>query len=560
MIRIPKLKLSVAQVILLVVIGVVAVRSLLPFFHIGFPNTHDGEGHVARVANYAVAIRQGHIPPRIAPTFSNGYGYPIFNYFYPLLSMLGAPAVLVGLHPELVIKLVLMVVWVTLWIGIFLYIQQLVKSRMAALMGLLVFMMSPYIYSLMFVRGAYGELLAATAFVWVLYCIEKRAISEKSKIAFSIPTSILSGLLLLAHNIYAVLLFPAAGVYALLRNKKKEWKRIFIEFGIGFCLSAFFWVPVLLEKNYVVLDEKLSSFYDKHFISLQQLLSSQVTFGLSTTDMADTISYGVGLGSIVTFVLAVILMFKSVLKKKKIEKRSWVLLVLATALVFLMLPISLPIWKVSFILPYIQFPWRLLGPLGLVLAVLAAHVWASVSKTERAIIIIALLINAFYILGWHWPTYNHYDKEYYLNYRQSTTLLGEARPKVFTVDPSLLSLQTPQIFGEGQIEMGKWRGTYRYYTVDAQESVTIVEPTSYFLGWKVWANGKEIAVDKVIENQGQVAYTLPAGHWEIKSKITQLTIARIIGNTLTLVGVLLIGMLSMVSLKKYTLHKRHSKK
>ena len=60
----------------------------------GFPYTHDGENHLARIANYAVALRQGQFPPRWAPSFWAGYGYPVFNFNYPLLNIAAVPFLL----------------------------------------------------------------------------------------------------------------------------------------------------------------------------------------------------------------------------------------------------------------------------------------------------------------------------------------------------------------------------------------------------------------------------------------------------------------------------------
>ena len=40
----------------------------LPYFRVGLPVTHDGENHVARFAQYYLALKQGQFPPRLAPT------------------------------------------------------------------------------------------------------------------------------------------------------------------------------------------------------------------------------------------------------------------------------------------------------------------------------------------------------------------------------------------------------------------------------------------------------------------------------------------------------------
>ncbi len=57
-----------------IILALTLVVFILPMFHSGFPFTHDGENHLARIANYAVALKQGQFPPRWAPTFwSSGF-------------------------------------------------------------------------------------------------------------------------------------------------------------------------------------------------------------------------------------------------------------------------------------------------------------------------------------------------------------------------------------------------------------------------------------------------------------------------------------------------------
>ena len=556
--------LSLVEKIGAVVLVAVIVRSLLPLATTGFPATHDGEGHIARIANYAAAVRQGHIPPRIAPTFWNGYGYPIFNFHYPFLSIVGTPLVLAGIHPELALKFWVVVGWLALWSGTFLYTQKITASRAAALLGTLIAALNPYFYSLVYVRGSYGELFATAAAIWLLFFIEQRA-SHAPKatknnaglppVSLHLGVILTSAVMLLAHNIYAVLLFPCSFLYAFIRRKTIGSLTVVLEFIVGFGLAAFFWIPALLEKKYVRFDEQFSQFYLDHFVEFKQLFSSSVTFGTSVAGGGDTMSLGIGLAGL--SVLAAAALYWAFIKLQILEKKSFakispqssqkgifIAALLAVSSILVMLPVSLFLWKVLFILPYFQFPWRFLGPLSIVLAVLAAVLWNTKNKMLQYIMIGGIVLNLFYFVSWYWPSYNHFAPEYYLNYFQTATIYDEFRPKTFTVEPGTLSPGQPQLQGTGSIHDVKWRGTYRTYVVLATEPVTIVEPTMYFPGWKVWANGKEQTVisesDAAGENlyKGQVAYQLPAGEWQISSKMTQHTPARLIGNTLTMISIL----------------------
>jgi len=57
----------------------------------GLPFTHDSQNHLMRIANYTIALREGQLPPRWAPNLNNRFGYPVFNFNYPLPNILTQP-------------------------------------------------------------------------------------------------------------------------------------------------------------------------------------------------------------------------------------------------------------------------------------------------------------------------------------------------------------------------------------------------------------------------------------------------------------------------------------
>ncbi len=534
--------------ILLLVVSVLVIRSLLPLFPVGFPATHDGETHIARMVNYAVALRQGQFPPRFAPSFWNGFGYPVFNFHYPLLNILGSPFVIIGLDPEVVFKVVIGLAWISLWIGTFVYVWQVTKERTAGLMGVLLLLMGPYFYTLVYVRGSYGELLACAAFVWALFVIEWR--SEKNKkIPFISSTLILlTTAVLLAHNIYATLLFPSMLLYGVLKKPKYlSGVNVATEFLIAFGLSAFFWIPSLLEKKYIIFDDLLNTLYLDHFNSLMQLVNSNVTFGISIAGTQDTLSLGIGatgvavLGSAALYILQKVFPERTKLLRSTSTLYIAVGLVCAALFIFLQLPISKLLWQYLFILPYFQFPWRFLGPLTLVLAAVGGFLWHTKQRVVQILLLGGLIIHATVIPKWYWPSYSHFEPAYYFNYQLTSTILDELRPKTFSVEPWIVSSNTPEVQGSATVSDLKWRGTYRTYSITTSEPTIVVEPTMYFLGWKVWANGQPIDLlipeknpDAAQKYKGQVAFSLPAGTWQIRSQMTQQTPARLVGNSLSI--------------------------
>src|SRR5579859_2209261 len=76
------------------------------YFHSGFPYTHDGENHLARFASYILSIHEHQIPPRFASNLFNHYGYPVFNFNYPLANMLSLPFSYAHIHYEITFKVI----------------------------------------------------------------------------------------------------------------------------------------------------------------------------------------------------------------------------------------------------------------------------------------------------------------------------------------------------------------------------------------------------------------------------------------------------------------------
>src|SRR5258708_7660284 len=93
----------------LILIVVLSVYITRVYFHAGVPYTHDGENHLARFANYILAVRERQIPPRFAPNLFDHYGYPVFNYNYPLANIFSVPFSYLHVHYEVTFKILMFV-------------------------------------------------------------------------------------------------------------------------------------------------------------------------------------------------------------------------------------------------------------------------------------------------------------------------------------------------------------------------------------------------------------------------------------------------------------------
>lgn len=552
-----KVRCTKAEMVLLGLVLFNIAILLWPLLKTGYPPTHDGEGHIARAANYAMAFRQGNIPPRWAPTFWNGFGYPIFNYYYPLLSILATPLIFAKLHPEVAVKLILGIAVVLTAGGLFWLLKRWGKA--AGFFGVLAFLLSPYYFNLLFVRGAYGEVMAYLCLPWLVLAIEKiRNLNFKkaSRIEIGWWLTVLvvaTASLSLAHNITAMILIPAVFIFAVVRlYKKPNFLLSLLTMLVAMGITMFFWIPVLMEKGLTVLDEAVLREFPHHFPTLRQIVYSPVEQGFSIPGPNDSISLTPGVLMWAIVIVALMTVFQ---KKLSTTERSGLrsILLLWAVCLFFTLSVSFPLWKIIQPLQFMQFSWRFLGMMVFLGALLGAIIFERTPKQfQLRLVVIAIGLSVVRV-GWPVNALLHHPGEYYFNHIQTTTVWDDARPQTFKVRQNHLSPQLPLIEGNAEVTVHDWKGVYRKYTVNAKEKVEITEPTAYFPGWEVEANGQKLELYPE-EALGQIHYRLEPGEYRIRTRFTQNTFPRILGNTLTVLsGIFAIGLIGLVASKKLSL-------
>ena len=74
----------------------ISIPVILPYFQAGYFPTHDGEWAVVRLADMFRTIRDLQIPARYSGELNFGYGYPLFNFAYPMPYYLGILMYMLG--------------------------------------------------------------------------------------------------------------------------------------------------------------------------------------------------------------------------------------------------------------------------------------------------------------------------------------------------------------------------------------------------------------------------------------------------------------------------------
>jgi uncharacterized membrane protein len=510
--------------------AVLFLLSLLPtiaLFHSGLPITHDGQDHVARIANFYLNLTQGNWFPVWAPNLNWGYGHPILEFLYPLPSYIASIFHFIGFSLVDSTKIVFGLGMVLSFFFMYLWLSQFV-SKYAAIFGAMLYLYAPYRFVETYVRGDIGENLAFAFIPLVLFFIYK--LQGKEKYKFVIGGSLALSLLILAHNAISLMLMPFILAYSLFlvylsKNRKQLSLNLILLIAGGFALSAFFWIPALIEGKYTLRNIVTAGGYLGRFINLQSIIYGPWSYGGSGQF---TVQYGIFQWLAIIFSPILI-----IIKRKEKEKclLTGILLFFVIASTFLMFKESNFIWSKFILLQNFQFPWRFLAIVVFTTATLGSLVFDLIPK-KISLIFLLIVISLILFIGSFYSQANGYQYKpvgFYSGIYNSTTDTGESAP-IWSVRFMEHRAKAPAevIEGAGRIKEVIHLATYQEYEFDSLTSARILINTLYFPNWSVYIEGKKTQIlFQDPQYRGLMTfYTTPGNHKvEVKLEDTKLRIA-----------------------------------
>lgn len=516
----------------------VSIWILWPIFETGLPATHDGQNHLGRMANYYLAVKQGQIPPRWAPNLNAGFGYPVLNFNYPLANILSVPLIAVNLGVENAYKSLMVLGYILGGVGTFVFLKRRF-SEQAALFGAMLYISAPYQIMNIFVRGNIGETLSLSLLPWILLYIDK--VVDKNKKSNQIVLTLLMAAMWLGHNLMVVLSVPMLGLYVLFLHGKKRVKKIAKPVILSWVLVAFFWLPAVGEMNNTIMaSSRLNREYIEHFATFSELLFSPLSFGFSEPGPVDGMTFNVGLLNWVVVGLSLLIM----LIRKRFSRFSLLFIFLFLFAFFMMLPASRLVWNLIPYAGFIQFPWRMLFITVIASSMLGAHLFDKIRLKWPLVLLFVIYLTMTskigLIKGWFSA-----DDFHWFSFPLTTTVSQENDPKDFDRSAAFVYFSGDEskikaLEGHADVTViDKWTGSSHRYELEASEDSLIVERTVYFPGWLVEINGKrvELIIDKD-KTFGLISYRLPKGVHTIESKFTQMTPLRVVGNIISIIGIM----------------------
>ncbi len=566
---------------ILIVLLLCAV-AITPLLRGQSPCTHDGDLHYFRVTAMKHAFQQGILFSRWLPDLAFGYGYPFFNYRAPVSYYLALGLHLTGLSLPWALNLVYVLSILGCGLGAFLLARD-IFGPWAGLVAGVAYAYAPYQFVDALVRANAPESLALALMPFVLWAFRRLALnsSKGSGRRWFLASVGSLALLYLTHNISSLLFTPLliaylAALWWTHRQERDRWALVALALGLALGLTAFFWFPALAEKRYVQLHmSRVTRNNDFHynFLGLREIFSPPTP--LNTALMNPPMKIHLGL---IPAVLAALQVFKwaggQVASGKWASSRErWTIsgffALAAAVLIFMSTRASVWLWEHVPLLPFVQFPWRLIGRAALPTSLLAGALFSNQTQQTHSkshasrftfyFVVPALILAALPSL---YPPHGYCPKSPHptitdvFAYERQTGLVGvdpegsyfpiwvKNRPESSPLEEQYATDGTIARFDESRLPEGAEVLEAEYGPNRARLILESPEPfrarylTFYFPGWRVRVDGEPVEITPA-EPDGLITFDLPAGRHEVTIRFGE-TPLRLVADTVSLLSLVLV--------------------
>ena len=361
-----------------------AALAIAPQYFRGNSCGHDFDFHLISWIDAQTSWRQGIFYPHWTQSANFGAGEPRFVFYPPLTWMLGAALGLVLPWP--LVSLALTFLFLA---GTGLATRALARQALcdgAATLAGCTAIFSGYALFCAYERSAFGE-LAGGCWIPLLLLLIQRDRNPAGSFFHRVFDSSAAPLALVVAGAWlsnapvgvmaSYLLAAVALAAALLSKSWAPLVRASVGAALGMGLAALFLVPAIAEQSWADLQQAASD--------SGSLVENSWLFGRHADPALEFHDVVLHQASIIAAVMIALALAGLLLSWRRrslsADHRWWVPLALIPVVVmFLQLPISLPVWNLLPKLRYLQFPWRWLVVLEAPMALFfASAVWPAVS-------------------------------------------------------------------------------------------------------------------------------------------------------------------------------------
>lgn len=446
------------KIVFIFVFFLFLLPALWGIVHAGFFLSDDGNWMVIRFSAFIEALKSPQFPVRFLPRLNNGFGYPVSDFLYPLFMYIGIPIKLLGISFVQTIKIIFASSLIGSAIFSYLWLESRF-SKIAALMGALVYVYFPYHLFDLYSRGSIGEMVALAIVPFLFWQIEKKNL---------LGSAVGISLLILAHNTLALLFLPIAIVYLFLQKRVRLLPAI-LAIVLGILSAAFFWFPALYDSQFTIFQSTVVANISGYFLTQKNISLVGLLFFF-------LFAHGLYLGS-----------------QKRSGRRVWFFLVVAGFSLFFATPASQLIWQYTPLPKVVQFPWRFLSLCILSSAFIVAYIVHKTDRWKRVIVVVYIVLVAFSAYSFLFPhTYQYYPDTFYTTNQASTTVKDEYTPlwqKSHMPNSKTNNLEIVE--GNGVVISQHTRGTHISGQISLRDPSVLRVNFVYFPGWKILIDAKE---------------------------------------------------------------------
>ncbi|MCS7178471.1 MAG: 6-pyruvoyl-tetrahydropterin synthase-related protein [Anaerolineae bacterium] len=329
--------------------------------------------HVYRAVVFAAAQADGWLYPRWVPGINGGLGGPLFTFYSPLIYFLMTVFHVAGVPFALTWRLVVALAFMAASLGAFGLGLVLFRRADVALASAALYTYSPYLLRELFERGS-PQGMAIALYPWVLWGL--LALAESPSGLRLALASVAWAALILTHNAGALLALPVLALWwlflTLRAGRTGLWMAVLALVG-GLLLAAFFLLPFMAERWAV----QLANATDRSWASpttgvmrLSEFFAWPLVFdaGLVNNDTGQT------LGPLPAFLIPLTLAAMPLLARRGRGADAVLaggLALWGAVALWMQTAAATPVWATITplgIMQYLNFRWRLLASIGLVVA------------------------------------------------------------------------------------------------------------------------------------------------------------------------------------------------
>ncbi len=264
----------------------------------GLPNTADMPVHVIRPIEIFHAWQDGIWFPRWSANLGYGYGLPIFNYIPQLPYLITAFFYVLGLQIETALKGMLLLSLFLASFGSY-WMGRRSFGPFAGAICAAAYLYAPIRLHVLFIQGNAAQFFAWALLPWafggLIYFFETGKLRYGILVALSLAGTLLShNVVSLMLGVYLCLLGLMLVGYTFLRTKEinqaifsdhSAWLRSSkaLMYGVlGLALSAWVWVPALLETKFVHSSRIMANDFSRYFVPFSDLIALSPLLDRST--------------------------------------------------------------------------------------------------------------------------------------------------------------------------------------------------------------------------------------------------------------------------------------